>query len=221
MLTPSPVLAIPEPELRICTVGAMATNCYLLTNPTTRETIIIDPGDDAEYLSNTLVASECTPVAILLTHGHFDHVMAAPFLCAWFGIPLWGPEADQFLLARASSTQSRFTGNSDGARITLDETYGEDAALSLGGITLNIFHTPGHTPGSVCLYNTAVRAAFVGDLMFAHGGVGRTDFSYCSKHDLQASITHIRASLPPDTLCFAGHGASFILEEWLHEPEYE
>ncbi len=171
-------------------VGSMATNCYLVGDS------IIDPGDDAEYI----MAHQKKPSLVVATHGHFDHVMAAWAICLAYRIPFALHGADEFLLSRMQESAKHFLhlGAVDPPpKITRYLRDGE----KIGDLT--VFHTPGHTPGSICLVGEGV--IFTGDTIFAGGAVGRTDFSYSSLADLKKSLQKI-FSLPSDTAILPGHG---------------
>lgn len=165
-------------------VGQMATNCYLI------EDMIIDPGDDAEYIMSRLTKK---PKMIVATHGHFDHIMASYALQLAYNIPFYIHEEDTFLLSRMRSSARHFLGIMD------VDPPPKPTKIS----NLPFIHTPGHTPGSICL--SIGNVLFVGDTIFADGSIGRTDFSYSSKKDLDNSIKKI-LSHPSGTRLLPGHG---------------
>ncbi len=170
-------------KIETLVVGQMATNCYIADD------IIIDPGDDAEYI----MAHAKNPKMIVATHGHFDHIMAAYALQLAYSIPFYIHPDDIFLLATMQSSAKHFLGLRD-----VDPPPKPTPIENLPFI-----HTPGHTPGSICL--KFGNALFVGDTIFAHGAVGRTDFSYSDPVKLSESIQKIR-SYPADTRLLPGHG---------------
>jgi hydroxyacylglutathione hydrolase len=182
-------------------VGQMATNCYLVNG------IIIDPGDDAEY-----IISHCKtkPVTIVATHGHFDHILAAYALQLAYNIPFIMHEADAFLLQTMQSSAKHFL------HITTDPppkiTKYIEGGDTIGDFT--VMHTPGHTPGSICLYSKKENVLFSGDTIFAGGAVGRTDHTYSDPLALSQSIQKI-LSLPPETKILSGHGDSTTIEKEL------
>lgn len=187
------------------TVGQMAANCYLLTEGESRKTFIIDPGDDAEYIMDHLSQIQADPIAIVATHGHFDHVMAAAALQLAYTIPFLLHPADTFLIERMKETAEHFLGHKQVDPPPVIMPLAVDDPLMLGAIPLHIFLIPGHTPGSICMYDAQGNRAFVGDTIFAGGAVGRTDFSYSKPRQLASSIDKILA-LPPNTTLYAGHG---------------
>jgi hydroxyacylglutathione hydrolase len=188
------------------TVGSMAENCYVVVDTISHEALVIDPGDEASYLAEQLEKLEAKPIAILATHGHFDHVLAACELQMIYQIPFRMMAEDQFLLDRMSETAEQFLGHrivEIPPRIT--QPLNESEEIHIGTNSMHVFATPGHTPGSCSLYLKKESILFVGDTIFAAGGVGRTDFSYSKKDALYASIKHI-LSLPNETKLYPGHG---------------
>jgi hydroxyacylglutathione hydrolase len=170
-------------------VGQMATNCYIIDG------IIIDPGDDAEYIISHLTDK---PTMIVATHGHFDHIMAAYALQTAFSIPFYIHDDDIFLLSRMQSSAKHFLG-----LMEIDPPPVPSKIKNLPCI-----HSPGHTPGSICLQFNDILV--VGDTVFADGAVGRSDFSYSDPHKLSASIKKIM-SFPKGTRILPGHGKEFSL----------
>jgi hydroxyacylglutathione hydrolase len=179
-------------------VGQMASNCYIVSD--SNQTIIIDPGDDAEHISDVLVRLRLTPNFIVATHGHFDHIMAAFALQVTYNIPLNMHKSDAFLLEYMQSSAKHYLGlPSVDPPPKINKFVNEGDTIA--GLT--ILHTPGHTPGCISLVGDGV--IFTGDTIFAHGGIGRTDFSYSNSQDLQASVKKI-LRLPASTIIYPGHG---------------
>jgi hydroxyacylglutathione hydrolase len=180
-------------------VGQMATNCYIVDN------IIIDPGDDAEYIISHL---KTKPILIVATHGHFDHIMAARALQLAYAIPFVMHQGDVFLVTSMRSSAKHFLGLS-----TVDPPPAVNKMIrdkdKIAGFT--VIHTPGHTPGGVCLYSPKNNVIFTGDTIFADGAVGRTDHIYSDKTALSRSIQTI-VSLPPKTILLSGHGGKSSIE---------
>ena len=202
-------------EIRTLRVGAMQTNCYLLTSPETRKTYIVDPGDDAEYIANVIANHQLKPILILATHGHFDHVMAVAELQLTLNLPFLIHPADNFLLKRAPETAEYFLGHL--TTPSWIEPIPNDALidgqeLALGDSVIKVIETPGHSPGSVCFYIKDDDIALVGDLIFADGDVGRTDYSYGNSEQLEEAVMTI-LSLPHETTLLPGHGRSTTVEE--------
>lgn len=202
-------------DLEIITlpVGQMKANCYLVINKKTWEALIIDPGDDAEYIENKLRDKNCTPVVIICTHGHFDHTGAVLELELTYNIPFLINKKDEFLLEKNQESAKHFTGIDIGPKPKITEIATEGKNIKIGNTNFIIIETPGHTPGSICLYHTKDNILFAGDLLFADGRVGRTDFSYSDKNALLQSIAKIK-KLPPETLVYPGHGDSFMISDF-------
>lgn len=191
-------------EIERLVVGQLQTNCYLAWDKTTGEGVIIDPGDDAEYILNRIRDLEMKPLYVLATHGHFDHVLAIFELKTALKIPFLIHSKDIFLLKRVDKTADYFTGIKDGFVPTVDKFIKENDVISFGKKEqLKVVETPGHSPGGVVFESRGV--VFSGDTLFKQG-VGRTDFSYCSQADLISSIKNKLFKLPDKTIIYPGHG---------------
>ena len=204
--------------LKKLTVGQMGVNCYILVDDVTRETVVIDPGDEASYLAGQLSELHARPVAILATHGHFDHILAAFELQMIYHIPFRMSAGDSFLLGRMSETAEHFLGHTIvelPPKITA--TLADHERIKFGGNNLAVLSLSGHTPGSVGFYCKKQQMLFVGDTIFSDGSVGRTDFSYSDSKKLEASISRI-LSLPDTTILYPGHGGetSVMKEKQYH-----
>ncbi|MGB9707083.1 MAG: MBL fold metallo-hydrolase, partial [Microgenomates group bacterium] len=192
-------------------VGQLSTNCYLVWDEESLETIIIDPGDDGDYIIRRIADFNLSPKYILATHGHFDHILAAAELKLAFNIPFGLHRADLFLLKRASRTAKFFTGSATEAILPPDKFLKEGDKIEFGKESLKVIETPGHTPGGVSFYSPGV--LFSGDTIFADG-IGRTDFSYGSEEKLKNSIKKL-LKLPGKTTVYPGHGDIFDLLAFL------
>jgi glyoxylase-like metal-dependent hydrolase (beta-lactamase superfamily II) len=192
-------------------VGQLQTNCYLAWDKITGEGVIIDPGDDAEYILNRIRDLEMKPLYILATHGHFDHVLAALELKSALEIPLLINEKDLFLLKRAVGSAKFFTGDKDALKPLADKFIKEDDMIFFGEKEqLKVVETPGHSPGGVVFLNRGV--VFSGDTLFKQG-MGTTQYSYCSETALLNSIKNKLFKLPDETVVYPGHGEETTIGE--------
>ena len=203
-------------RLRYRVVGPIQTNVYFLTNEETGETLIFDPGDEAQKLKATVEKYKLKPAAILLTHGHVDHILAINDLRAAYGIPLYAGEKEQELLDRIEWNHSAVFGFP--TRLKADHWVKEGDLLSLGGFRLKVLETPGHSAGSVCYYDAENGLLFSGDTLFCES-YGRTDLPTGSETDMQRSIRRLLTELPPDTQVFPGHeGFTTVAHERMSNP---
>lgn len=183
-------------------VGAIATNCYLAENTKTKEVLIVDPGDGAKQITEIIKSEGVTPVAVLLTHGHFDHAMAAEELAEEFGIEIYAHEAERETLETPKINLSGMIGKN--LKFHADRYVKDGEVLHLAGFEIKVFHTPGHTLGGVCYYLEKEKALFSGDTLFCQS-VGRTDFPTGSASTLIRSIKEKLMPLPDDTAVYTGH----------------
>lgn len=160
-------------------LGVLSTNCYLASDEN-GETAIIDPACGADEISAVLDRNSLTPKMILLTHGHFDHIMAAAELKGKYNIPVYVHTLDLPMLTSADrNLLVDFAGKRDFNHIENASTIEDGEKISLGGQEFTVIHTPGHSMGSCCYLSGDV--IFSGDTLFA-GSVGRTDFPGSKLH---------------------------------------
>ena len=209
------ILTLMGLTIRTLTVGHMQANCYLISDEKTHETLIIDPGDDAEYITDLIQHYALLPTQILATHGHVDHIMAAAPLQLMYDIPFFVHPADRFLLDRAVASAEYFLGPGPWLAPTNDQPLRTGTQM-FGNISLDIIETPGHTPGSVC-FRLPGNHLITGDLLFAGGAVGRTDFSYGD----MTQLAHSLQKLPPERsiTIYPGHGPTAPLGETLPQAQ--
>lgn len=200
----SPLLVLPLP------VGQMQANCYILFDKKTRECTIVDPGDDADFIIRRITDMRARPTKILATHGHFDHILAVGELRLAYSIPFFIHKDDAFLVANMADSAKHFLNITTDPPPTIDEFLILSKNVSVGKTEFEVISTPGHTPGSVCLYNEYEKILFCGDLLFDSGAVGRVDFSYSDKDKMKQSIKKIM-KLPDNLTVYPGHGDSFEL----------
>ncbi|KKS46784.1 hypothetical protein A3J20_06645 [Candidatus Gottesmanbacteria bacterium RIFCSPLOWO2_02_FULL_42_29] len=195
-------------------VGQMKSNCYLIIAEN-NDCLIIDPGDDADYIERIITEKKVKPLKIIATHGHFDHIMAATELMLAYNIPFLINKKDDFLVKNMSQSAAHFLGiKTDPPPIPVGFLKDKEI-IKADDYEIRIIATPGHTPGSICLYIPQEKSLFTGDTLFAQGGVGRTDFSYSSPEDIKKSLKLIY-SLPGETEIKPGHGESSTLANEKH-----
>ncbi len=191
-------------------LGQLQANCYLLIQD--KDCIIIDPADEASFILEEIQRRNLNLVGMIATHGHFDHVMAAGEIQLSFpSAPLYIHKEDIFLINRLGETAKYFLGFDPqvlGPQKMLDLKPG---VMSAGFFTFKVLHTPGHTPGSCCLYFKKEKVVFTGDTIFKDS-IGRYDFSYSDKSLLKKSIENV-LSLPESTIIYSGHGEETAVEE--------
>lgn len=193
-------------------VGQLQTNCYILRDPISKSALVIDPGDDADYIQQTLQDWNVAPTHLLATHGHFDHIMAAYELQQAYHIPFCIHQKDRFLVDRMHESAKYFL-KYDVVEPApkIDMTLTNTSIITIGAFKLRVIETPGHTPGSVCLYEKSQKLLFSGDTLFAGGAVGRTDFTYSSSQQLDKSLMHL-LSFPQELSVLPGHGEQTTIE---------
>jgi len=177
-------------------LGDYQTNCYIVYQEGSSSCCLIDPGYEADVILAHLEQKKLTPEAILLTHGHFDHVGAVRDLAAETGCSIYIHEKELALPPMMTNGRLHYT-----------HVYDISQPLQIAGICFHVLHTPGHTPGSVCL--AAENCLFSGDTLFA-GSCGRTDFPGGSWEQIQQSLKLLRA-IPDDLLVYPGHGNATTL----------
>jgi glyoxylase-like metal-dependent hydrolase (beta-lactamase superfamily II) len=200
-------------------LGDYQTNCYILRDSASANAcLIIDTGLDPAPLLDFLTEYKLNPIALILTHGHADHTAAVPILRKSYpGIKVYIHKFDAEMLTGQGNNLASLAGVSF-STAPAEVMLTEGRVIDLAGINLKVLHTPGHTPGGVCLYNKDKGIVFVGDTLFA-GSVGRTDFPGGNMTQLIESINQKLLSLPDNTICYPGHGpATTIGEERNNNP---
>lgn len=196
-------------------VGPVQTNCYFAINEETKELLVIDPGASAKQLAERIWQEGCKPVAILLTHGHFDHATGAEELAQEFdGIPIYVYEDDKETLADPQMNVSYMIGRE--LVFHADEFLKDEQEIDLAGFHIRVLHTPGHTPGGCCYYFPYEDVVFTGDSLFC-GSIGRTDLKGGSSSQLVRAVKDKLMSLPDRTTVYPGHNDITSIE---HERMY-
>lgn len=199
-------------DIRSLDVGTLHTNCYLVTDPVSKETVIIDPGDDAPYIADTIAAWSLQPVAVAATHGHFDHILATWEVTASYAIPFFLHPKDRFLLLRMQESAARYVPRPivEPVPVVTNDAI-EGKKILFGTTFLQIMELPGHTPGGIGLVTEDGRACFSGDTLFADGAVGEWRHAYAHKETLDRSVQKI-LSLSPSCILYPGHGSQTTVE---------
>ncbi len=192
--------------LEVFSDNPFATNCWLLAPEDREEAVVVDPGFEAGRVLRLLERAGKRPVAALATHGHVDHVGAAAALCG-DEIPLHIHEADRLALEDPEAWGAGFA--YDPIPVKDVRTLVEGDVLELAGLSIEVLHTPGHTPGSVC-FRVGDLLLFSGDLVFA-GSIGRSDFPNSSPQDMRRSLVRFLA-LPDPLPVLPGHGPRTTVE---------
>lgn len=186
-------------------LGPLQTNAYVLRNDK-KECIIFDPGHEGEKLISYLQQEGLKPLAVLLTHAHFDHIGAVDDVRDAYTIPVYLHKEEQYWLSDPELNGSYiFMTNREITAKPADRLIEREGELTIGSFTFTILETPGHSPGSVSYYCKEAGAVFSGDALFQMS-IGRTDLPGGSFNELMMSIENKLFSLPDDTVVLSGHG---------------
>ena len=192
-------------------VGPLRCNCTLLANLETREAIIIDPGDEIADILTRLARRQLTLKQIIVTHAHIDHIGGAAQLRRVTGAPVLFHQADLPILGMMEM-QAAWLGVPTPEKVALDHSADDGLTAGIPGLEAEVIHTPGHTPGSLCLYFPKQELLLAGDTLFA-GSVGRTDLPGGDTRALLRSIHTRLMTLPEQTLVVPGHGEETTLAQ--------
>ena len=187
-------------------VGMIGTNCYLVINEETKETVMVDPGAYPAKVKNAVKEQGLKLKAVLLTHAHFDHIMGLSDVMEDVKVPVYVEEADLPMMTDGESNLSS-TYVRGGYRFEEAVPVSDGQQLEIAGFQFRVIHTPGHTKGSCCYYLKDEGVLFSGDTVF-YGSVGRTDFPGGSTAEIVRSLHKLVDSLPEETEVFPGHDAS-------------
>jgi glyoxylase-like metal-dependent hydrolase (beta-lactamase superfamily II) len=201
------VVVQPSNELihEVLPVGMLQCNCHIVGDPTTREAIVVDPGDDAGRILAVLDCHQLKVKSIVITHAHIDHIGGAAQLKQATGAPVLMHPEDLWLLKNVE-TQANLIGLPAPPAAELDQPLREGDEVRWGeNLRAEVLHTPGHTPGSLCLHLPERKILLAGDTLFA-GSIGRTDLWGGSYDSILASIGSKLLALDDETIVLPGHG---------------
>ena len=209
-------------EIDTLVLGEFETNCYILrNNKIAKDCLVIDPGLGAGRLFDFLKEHKLNPRAVVLTHGHIDHIGAVAKLCDNFPhIKVYIHKLDAGMLQDSYSNLSAMMGSGFSTR-PADFLLEDNSIVDEAGIKLQVLHTPGHTQGGICLYSKDEGIIFTDDTLFTDS-IGRTDFPGGSEQQLLTSIREKLFTLSGDTIVYPGHGPLTTIErEKTHNPFFQ
>ncbi len=204
-LTSPPTPPLATLKAAIIQVTPFQQNCSIIWDEVSKVGAVVDPGGDIDVIERAIAETGAKIEKILLTHGHIDHAGGAEDLRAKLNVKIEGPHRADRMLLQGLEAQGKVYGIAGARNVEPDRWLDEGDQVDVGGHRFEIFHCPGHSPGSVVLFNRVQKFALVGDVLFA-GSIGRTDFPY-GDHD--ALISAIKTKLLPlgDDIAFiCGHG---------------
>lgn len=188
----------------ILPVGPLQCNCSIVGDEATREAMVVDPGDDVGDVLSVLHKHGMKLKQIVITHAHIDHVGGAMKLKAKTGAPILLNQNDNALL-KMLDVQASWLGMRPPEPVVIDQPLSDGDTVTVGGITANVLHTPGHTEGSICVYLPNHQKLIAGDTLFA-GSIGRTDLPGGSYDKIISSLHERVLALPDETIVIPGHG---------------
>lgn len=192
-------------------LGDLITNTYLIIDDLTQECVVIDPADDAQFISDEILRQNLTLTKIIATHGHFDHNLASAELQLNFDIPYLIHQADEFLINDLANRASYWLKKKIELNSPVITDYLiEGQVIKIGTTQLKVIHTPGHTPGGCCLVIEDEQTIITGDTLFADNIPGRTDLGYSSPEKMKRSLSKIQQNFS-GYRGLPGHGDEFIV----------
>ena len=201
-------------EIQYRVLGAIGTNVYFLINKETKETLLVDPADNAPYLLEQIKMRGYDMKAILLTHGQFDHIYAVNDLKKSLDVPVYAYADEAALMG--DSWMNRSKAWAEAMTVTPDILLHDGDELDLAGFHIRVIHTPGHTAGSCCYYFEEEKILIAGDTLF-YESYGRTDLDTGSEAAIMRSLREQLFLLPDDVEVYPGHGDSTTIG---HEKKY-
>lgn len=204
-------------NIKTLVVGPLDVNCYIVWDQDTGDGVVVDPGGNADVIAETVKSLGIKIIYIVDTHGHFDHVGGNGELAKLLNVKVAIHGADAHMIEGASA-QSAFYGHQIEDLPPADVTFKGGADIEAGSLLIKVLHTPGHTPGGVCLYVEGAEILITGDTLFA-GSIGRSDLPGGDHETLLASIKEKILPLSDGVRVYPGHGGSSTVgEERTHNP---
>ena len=201
--------------LRTLCLGELDTNCYILWDDN-RVAMVVDPADEAEKILSVIDAEQLSVSAVVLTHVHFDHLLAAEEVCAAMGAPLYVGRGDEDALTDSVRNLSGVFQMCAPVSLKADRLLCDGDVLTVGDLSFTVLETPGHTPGCICLMGDGV--LFAGDTLF-YDSIGRVDFPGSDVPSMLASLRRL-ATLPAELTVYSGHGPATTIGREVKQNPY-
>ena len=201
--------------LRTLCLGELDTNCYIIWDDN-RVAMVVDPADEAEKILAVIEAERLSVSAVVLTHVHFDHLLAAEEVCAATGAPLYVGRGDEDALTDSVRNLSGVFQMCAPVSLKADRLLCDGDELTVGDLSFTVLETPGHTPGCICLIGEGV--LFAGDTLF-YDSIGRVDFPGSDVPSMLASLRRL-ATLPAELMVYSGHGPATTIGREVEQNPY-
>jgi hydroxyacylglutathione hydrolase len=202
-------------KIKTLSLGPLNTNCYLIWDKESLEAWIIDPADSGDVISEEIIREGLNVTKIILTHGHFDHILGLLEVKLNFPTaPIYCHKEDLFLLKTAQKRALHWLKRQIDPVPLPDVFFKDGEVIKLSNVEFKVIHTPGHTPGSIVLYSKDEKLLISGDTLFKQA-IGRTDFKYSNHQDILKSLEKI-LKLPGETKVISGHGPETTIGEEQH-----
>ena len=197
-------------------VGPLETNCYIVWDPGSMEALVVDPGSEGGRIVKAALDRKLSPKTIVNTHGHADHTGANVFVKEAFGAKIFIHENDEAFLSDPSLNGSNLLPSHMHSASRADVLLRDGSEIKIGDMTFRVIHTPGHTPGGICLASAGIM--FTGDTLF-RGDIGRSDLPGGDEEELMKSLK-VFLRYPPETVIYPGHGPKSTLGREFAENQY-